>query len=42
MWVCVGGEYGKLGGLKQLMVRVWYPYEFCELIRMVSGMVDGV
>ena len=42
MWVCVGGEYGELGGLKQLMVRVWYLSEFCELIRMVSGMVDGV
>ena len=42
MWVCVGGEHGKLGGLKQMKVGVWYLCEFWELIRMVCGMVHGL
>ena len=42
MWVCVGGEHEKLEGLKQMKVGVWYLCEFCELIRMVCGMVHGL
>ena len=42
MWVCVGGDYGKLEGIEQMKVGVWYLCEFYELVRMVCCMVDGL
>ena len=42
MWVSVGGECGKLEGLKQMKVGLWYLCEFYELVGIVCGLVDGV
>ena len=40
MWVCVGGEYGMLEGLKQIKIGVWYLCEFYEKVGMLCGKVD--
>ena len=36
------GEYGKFEGLEQMKVGMWYLCEFCEVVGMVCGMVDGL
>ena len=41
MWVCVGGQYGKIEGLKWMKTGMCYLCGFYELVKMVCGMVDG-
>ena len=42
MRVCIGGEYRKHEGSKQMKVGVWYLCEFYEVVEMVCAMLDGL